>query len=796
MNTRQTGAGSIEKVWQMRELEVRLALVCFGGASLAVYMNGVSHEILKLVRASKVYHGLSTEQKADLSLTYDDCAGDPAYSSDTERHYFELLQAIGKTVDLRVIVDVISGASAGGINGIFLARALAFDLDFDPLRKMWMQLGDIEELMEEETLAERWSKIYMYPLVWAFGNRIWKGEQPYKEARRKLSRFVRSRWFEPPFSGTRMLKWMIDANWNMGEAKPGSTLLPTGHQLDLFVSLTNFYGQQRKVAMHDPEEIDEQQHKVNLTFSHLQGPRSPRYSDFDDTNIPGLGFAARATSSFPGAFPPMRIKDLKSFLKTEGSDWPHETDFMQKNFSLLQEEPDEIEQMSFIDGGVTNNKPFASAIKAITNKPAHREVDRRVIFVDPRPGEPLSKNPNLGKNERPVPGFFRAILSSLAAIPRDEPILDDLQDIEQQNRQARRFETVMKRIELDVSALVDRILVLEPGKPVSTAMLASWRERAHEQAHVEAGFGYGSYVEAKGVQLVDRLSTFLIDWQRERGLKEPPVRLTDITEWAHDAGYLGSSDATCRHTIPFFRRFDVDFRVRRLRFMIKRLNRYLQQDRNKAGSVSYSELKAQIYDSIARYRRRWQPKFYNNVPLGETVVETLNNIGTKMALEDRDFEEDKLLAEAINSVADESLRKTLFHAYVGFAFYDIATLPMTAHADLLEIDEVRVDRISPLDCTDLHGDDENGPLMGDKLFNFGAFFSRRARENDYIWGRIHAANRLVDFLCDAAGEDVVCGNLDLVELRKKLALSILETEAEHTVASEELIAKLRKNFSF
>ena len=276
----------------MRELEVRLALVCFGGASLAVYMNGVSHEILKLVRASKVYHELSAAEKADPSVTYQSRVGDKGYHTDTEAVYFELLRDIGKTVDVRVVVDVVSGASAGGINGIFLARALAFDLDFDPLRDMWMRLGDIEELMEEQTLAQRWSKIYMYPIMWLFGDRIWDGEKTYSEARRKLSRFIRSRWFEPPFSGTRMLKWMLDANTNMGEAKPGNSLMPRGHQLDLFVSLTNFYGQKKTVSLHDPKTIEEQQHKVSLKFSHTQGRRSARQTDFDDTNIPGLGFAA------------------------------------------------------------------------------------------------------------------------------------------------------------------------------------------------------------------------------------------------------------------------------------------------------------------------------------------------------------------------------------------------------------------------------------------------------------------------------------------------------------------------
>lgn len=799
----------------MRELEVRLALVCFGGSSLAVYMNGVSHEVLKLVRASKVYHSLSSEEKADPSIQYSDRAPDRGYTCDTESHYFDLLRMVGDKVDLHVIVDVISGASAGGINGIFLARAIAFDLDFDPLRDMWMKLGDIEELMERETLADRWSKIYMYPLIWLFGRRIWKGEQPYAEAKRKLSRFIRSRWFEPPFSGKRMLEWMIDANHNMGEAKPGSSLLPTGHRLDLFVSLTNFYGQNRAVGMHDPEMISEKQHTVSLNFTHMQGRRSARYTDFDDTNIPGLGFAARATSSFPGAFPPMRLSDLKAYLKDCSADWPHENEFMARNFDQLSEEPEKIENMSFIDGGVTNNKPFANAINAVIDRPAHREVDRRIVFVDPRPGEPISpgETPSDHTNSQPRPGFFRTILSSLAEIPRDEPILGDLQDIEEKNRQARRFETVLKRIERDVAQLVDKILILAPGQTVSTAMLASWRERAHEQARHEAGFGYGSYAESKAVHSIERISKFLMAWQQSRhkdhkvSSQNTVPTLEQLTLWAREQGYIESGDEGCRQVIPFFRKYDVDYRVRRMRFLIKRLNRQLQRYPATESQASFANLKAHIYDSIARYRQRWQPSFYESAPLAGDTAELMEIVAKQMALEDLDFEEDEMLAKAINAIDDEATRKTLFHAYVGFSFYDVLTLPMTAHTDLMEIDEIRVDRISPIDCHEptCQGDGQessqedkvkNGQeLMGAKLFNFGAFFSRRARENDYIWGRIHAANRLVDFITDAAGMPGLESKINASELRRKLALSIIDAEAKHTLESEDLIARLRKAYA-
>ena len=43
----------------LREKELRIALVCFGGVSLAIYMHGISKEILKLVRASSALHAMA-----------------------------------------------------------------------------------------------------------------------------------------------------------------------------------------------------------------------------------------------------------------------------------------------------------------------------------------------------------------------------------------------------------------------------------------------------------------------------------------------------------------------------------------------------------------------------------------------------------------------------------------------------------------------------------------------------------------------------------------------------------------
>ena len=39
---------------------------------------------------------------------------------------------------VRVLADIVAGASAGGINGIFLAQAIATGQSLDPLTDLWL----------------------------------------------------------------------------------------------------------------------------------------------------------------------------------------------------------------------------------------------------------------------------------------------------------------------------------------------------------------------------------------------------------------------------------------------------------------------------------------------------------------------------------------------------------------------------------------------------------------------------------------------------------------------------------
>ena len=265
----------------MREKELRLALIFFGGVSLAVYMHGISKELLKVIRASSALHAISDRSVRAKASFFDSAdAKDPEF--DTEQIYFELLREIGRKVELRVVIDIIAGASAGGINGTMLARALCHDLPMGALRDLWLDNADVTELLDRKARARRWSKWFMMPLVWGLGRAGLLEPIGDPEARRKLSLFVRSRWFKPPLDGLRMGELMYDAITAMGAPKhPRASLLPSGHYLDLFVTLTDYYGYQQLIQIHDPSLIHEREHRHTLHFVYRRWPSGDVESDFD-----------------------------------------------------------------------------------------------------------------------------------------------------------------------------------------------------------------------------------------------------------------------------------------------------------------------------------------------------------------------------------------------------------------------------------------------------------------------------------------------------------------------------------
>ena len=131
--------------------EVRFAVVMYGGVSLAIYINGVAQELLRLVRAT-AQNGdgkalLSDGELSGSERVYRKLSYLLADDSDDDRSEQEKQSG---PIPTRFVVDTITGASAGGINGIFLAKALVRGQQIDRLQELWMREGAIEKLLNDK----------------------------------------------------------------------------------------------------------------------------------------------------------------------------------------------------------------------------------------------------------------------------------------------------------------------------------------------------------------------------------------------------------------------------------------------------------------------------------------------------------------------------------------------------------------------------------------------------------------------------------------------------------------------
>ena len=79
-----------------------------------------------------------------------------------------------------------------------------------------------------------------------------------------------------------------------------STTLDTllDQMLDLFVTLTDFYGYEELVQIHDPPLIHEIEHHHVLHFAYRRHSNGEVESDFELDNAPGLAFARFIPGSF------------------------------------------------------------------------------------------------------------------------------------------------------------------------------------------------------------------------------------------------------------------------------------------------------------------------------------------------------------------------------------------------------------------------------------------------------------------------------------------------------------------
>ena len=112
-----------------------------------------------------------------------------------------------------------------------------------------------------------------------------------------------------------------------------------------------------------------------------------------------------------------------------------------------------------------------------------------------------------------------------------------------------------------------------------------------------------------------------------------------------------------------------------------------------------------------------------------------------------------------------------------------------------EFNKILIDRISPQDADTLEEFGGSGCLKGVGFAHFAAFFSRAYRENDYLLGRIHALDRLIDIVCNSAQLDMNGERNAILALKKRGFTQILDAEEEHLPNSAALITALRRSIA-
>ncbi|MFD4032614.1 DUF3376 domain-containing protein [Streptomyces sp. NPDC058637] len=312
--------------------EIRLALVMNGGVSLAVWIGGVTHELDLLRRASQrlPLPGVQAEEEG---------RGDRV-----QKIWGEVLSAAGAQVN----VDVVSGTSAGGLNGMLLATAIARGRALPNLRDTWEKSAALDHLLESPSKTS-----------------VFNGEVFTTDVQEAINE--------------------IDRSETCSRAP-----------VDLFVTATALDGRELRHSDSFGNPFDVPDHRRIYLFRYGQRVGYKRGDDnrwhvtedepddFTPDSTDLLALAARASAGYPAAFPPVsELPLLGHRLRPR-----HALDFPAS---------------CVMDGGVLNNAPFEPVLEAITNRAVvHSPVRRVLVYVVPSVGM-TEPNPQDGEcEETPV----------------------------------------------------------------------------------------------------------------------------------------------------------------------------------------------------------------------------------------------------------------------------------------------------------------------------------------------------------------------------------------------------------
>ncbi|HKJ12316.1 MAG TPA: patatin-like protein, partial [Ornithinimicrobium sp.] len=355
-----SGLLDMTKVHHVPQEELRFGVILNGGVSLAVWMGGAVLELDRLttVRRDRVQP--------------DSEAGHEQPGERSRRVYDALLALTGS----QARVDIISGTSAGGINGAALALSQVNPRNrLGLLRDVWVDQGRIESLMRQPFRGSPTSLL--------------KGDE----------------FFLPQLNTTLGLLAQPGDHWR------GSADAP----LDLSITTTVLHGNQKVTVDSMGQPMMQSVHGARFHWtreSHSDDPSTdpvPATSErhhghhrrcrdpFCRTQIhrtaDRLALAARCTASFPVAFEPAFVP-VGSPAHLEPPSPKGLTEQLRLRPDMSQVVADWGDSCTgdrsryVVDGGLLANTPTRAALEAVERMPATASVRRVMLLVYPHAEAP------------------------------------------------------------------------------------------------------------------------------------------------------------------------------------------------------------------------------------------------------------------------------------------------------------------------------------------------------------------------------------------------------------------------
>ncbi len=272
-----------------------------GGVSLAVWIGGAVCEIDRMRRGGD--------------------ADDPFWPT--------LLSSAGYEPTAQV--DVMAGASAGGLNAVMLAQAIRTNRPFDTFSRLWETDADIDALVKSPLGSMR--------------------------ADNDPRSIFRGRYFLDQL--TEALRGDADAS------PPGPVPM---QDLSIFVSATLVVPNEVVFGDAPGDPIREPRSDAYFHVTKRGGHERGLDGFAADDSVEGLARIGRATSSLPFLFEPMPFDRAT---------------FGGRLVNAFRADRDDVEIM---DGGVVDNVPISRAIRAIYNSRANQPVRRVLLYLHPDPG--------------------------------------------------------------------------------------------------------------------------------------------------------------------------------------------------------------------------------------------------------------------------------------------------------------------------------------------------------------------------------------------------------------------------